>query len=104
MEEEAVRRLADGRIYSGQQAKENGLVDELGGFQAALQEAGKLAGIKGKPRVKEQRPPSLLRWLMDSSGSSSRQPVAVTGGLLYDGFAARLAQGALEPQPQAGEM
>jgi protease-4 len=104
MEEETVRQLADGCIYSGQQAKENGLVDELGGMQAALEEAGELAGIKGKPRLKEERPPTLLRWLMESSSSSARRPIAVTGGLLYDDFAAQLAQGALGPQHRAGEM
>lgn len=37
---EAVRLLADGRIYSGQQGKANGLVDELGGMQEALAAAG----------------------------------------------------------------
>ena len=30
MSEEAVRKIADGRIYDGQQAVENGLVDEIG--------------------------------------------------------------------------
>jgi len=104
MKESAVRRLADGRIYIGQQAKENGLVDELGGFQAALEAAGKLADIKGKPRFKEYRPPSFWRWLLGSTSSAGRHPVAVTGGLLYDGFADRLARGALEPGARPGEM
>lgn len=50
--EERIRELADGRIYSGRQALEAGLVDALGDTQDALELAGKLAGIRGKPRVK----------------------------------------------------
>ncbi|WEG73823.1 signal peptide peptidase SppA [Vagococcus intermedius] len=37
MSEEAVKKIADGRIYDGQQAKENGLVDELGYPDEALE-------------------------------------------------------------------
>lgn len=51
--EDQVRRLADGRIYTGSQAKENGLVDELGGKREAIQLAAELAGIKGEPQVVE---------------------------------------------------
>lgn len=42
-------KLADGRIYTGEQAKKNGLIDELGGFHEAIEAAGKLAMIKGTP-------------------------------------------------------
>lgn len=49
---ERVRELADGRIYSGRQALEAGLVDALGDTQDALELAAKLGGIRGKPRVK----------------------------------------------------
>jgi len=48
---EEVRRLADGRIFTGAQAKELGLVDELGGIWAAIDRAAKLGGIEGEPRV-----------------------------------------------------
>jgi ClpP class serine protease len=43
--------LADGRIFTGAQAKELGLVDELGGIWAAIDRAAKLGGIEGEPRV-----------------------------------------------------
>ncbi len=43
---EDVLALADGRIYSGQQALENGLVDELGNLDAALNKAADLGGIR----------------------------------------------------------
>ncbi|NLP41514.1 MAG: signal peptide peptidase SppA [Veillonellaceae bacterium] len=48
-----VRQLADGRIYTGNQAKELGLVDELGNMYDAIDGTAKLAGIKGKPEIKE---------------------------------------------------
>jgi protease-4 len=52
---ERVRDLADGRIYSGRQAKELGLVDELGDFDAALKATAQLAGIRGKPEVLREK-------------------------------------------------
>ncbi|MCX7780300.1 MAG: signal peptide peptidase SppA [Negativicutes bacterium] len=48
-----VRQLADGRIYTGNQAQQVGLVDSLGNMYDAIEEAAKLAGIPGKPEVKE---------------------------------------------------
>lgn len=54
MEAGKVRTLADGRVYTGLQAKNVGLVDEIGNYYDALAEAGKLAGIEGFPKVKEQ--------------------------------------------------
>lgn len=54
---EKVKELADGSIYTGQQAKENGLIDELGNIQDAIKLAGQLAGIKGEPNIiKEYNP------------------------------------------------
>jgi protease IV len=46
-----VLQLADGRIFSGRQAKKLGLIDDLGGFSDAVALAGRLAGIRGKPEV-----------------------------------------------------
>jgi len=46
-----VIKLADGRIFTGRQALKLGLVDKLGGLQAAISAAAKHAGIKGKPNV-----------------------------------------------------
>lgn len=54
MEAGKVRELADGRIYTGMQAKNVGLVDEIGNYYDALAAAGQLAGIEGMPKVKEQ--------------------------------------------------
>ena len=58
MEQSKVRQLADGRVYTGQQAKNLGLVDEIGDYYDALAAAGELGGIKpgsdGLPAVKER--------------------------------------------------
>jgi protease-4 len=48
---EKVRSLADGRIFSGDQAKTMGLVDELGNLQDTIALAAKMAGIQGEPEV-----------------------------------------------------
>lgn len=48
---EHVRRIADGRVLSGEQAKALRLVDKLGNLQDAIEEAGRLAGISGEPQV-----------------------------------------------------
>jgi len=49
--EEEVRKVADGRVFTGRKAKDLKMVDELGGLQDAVREAGKLAGIRGEPRM-----------------------------------------------------
>lgn len=51
MSDEAVRKLADGRVYTGQEAKKEGLVDELGTYQDAVDAAAKIAGIVGEPKI-----------------------------------------------------
>lgn len=52
LDAEVVKPLADGRIYSGRQALENKLVDKLGDSTDAVELAGQLAGIQGRPKVK----------------------------------------------------
>jgi protease-4 len=48
---EEIEPLADGRVFTGEQAQENGLVDRLGNLQDALDRAAELAGIEGKPVI-----------------------------------------------------
>lgn len=48
---EDVHKLADGRVYTGAQAKQLRLVDELGDLWDAIDRAAKLGGIKGEPKV-----------------------------------------------------
>jgi len=51
LKREDVAKIADGRIFSGEQAKALGLVDSLGNLQDAIGVASELAGIKGEPNV-----------------------------------------------------
>ncbi len=43
---EDLEKIAQGQIWTGEQAKENGLVDEIGGLEAAIEEAAKISGIE----------------------------------------------------------
>jgi protease IV len=66
---EEVRRIADGRIFSGARGKELGLVDLLGNFQDAVELAGELAGIRGEATLVYPKGPApkLLDFLMESA-------------------------------------
>jgi protease-4 len=46
-----VKKIADGRIFTGKKAQQIGLVDEIGNLQDAITLAGKLTGIEGEPDV-----------------------------------------------------
>ncbi len=48
MDMEKVKLLADGRIYTGEEAKTIGLVDRLGNLEDAVEWAGRLGGIEGE--------------------------------------------------------
>ena len=56
MDEAVVRKLSDGRIYSGAQAKALGLVDNFGTLEDAIDLAAKQAGIEAEPAVYYSRP------------------------------------------------
>ncbi|TAN63120.1 signal peptide peptidase SppA [bacterium] len=51
MKTEDVEKLADGRVFTGAEAKTKGLVDSLGDLTDAVELGAKLAGITGKPHV-----------------------------------------------------
>jgi protease-4 len=68
MEREKVLELADGRVYTGKQAKDLGLVDELGDIEDAIQIAGKMGDIEGVPRTIKERPKKVS--LFDIVGST----------------------------------
>jgi protease-4 len=55
MEREDVLKLADGGIFTGSQAKELGLVDELGNLQDAIKIAGEMAGMEEYPHTVKER-------------------------------------------------
>lgn len=51
MKEQDVKAIADGRVWTGQEAKKLKLVDELGDFQDAVEDTAKSVGIKGEPTL-----------------------------------------------------
>jgi len=53
LEIEDVRKFADGRIFTGNQALEISLIDTIGTFDDAITIAGEIGGIKGKPKKVE---------------------------------------------------
>ena len=64
LSKEEVRNLATGQLYTGDQARELGLVDELGGLDTAIDLAAELAGVTA-PQIEYYRPPkSLLESLL----------------------------------------
>jgi protease-4 len=66
LELRAAQALADGRIFTGRQAKEAKLVDELGDLEDAIQLAAEVVGIEGEPKVIEPRRRFSLREILDS--------------------------------------
>lgn len=75
MDEQTVRQIADGRIYTGRQALANGLVDELGTFENAIDKAAELGGISDEePRIIDFREDdSGVFGLLDSLSSTLNQ-------------------------------
>ncbi len=61
LSKEEVRDLATGQIYTGTEARELGLVDELGDLNTAIDLAAGLAGIEA-PIVDYYQPPALTLW------------------------------------------
>lgn len=55
MDHDEVVRIADGRVFTGEQAVRNGLVDTLGTFEDAVHIAAELAGISGEPSLVKER-------------------------------------------------
>jgi protease-4 len=70
--EEEVAKLADGRVFTGEQALSLKLVDEMGNLDDAVRAAAKLAGISGTPGTiyPRKRKPGLFDLLSDSSADS----------------------------------
>ncbi len=66
MEVADVTPLADGRIFTGRQAKDAKLVDELGTLEDAIRLAADLGGIEGEPKVIEPKRRFSIRELLES--------------------------------------
>jgi len=68
-----LKTLAEGRIYTGEEAQQVGLVDEFGNLPDAIERAGRLGGIKGKVKAvyAEKEGFSLLRLLLGQETEES---------------------------------
>ncbi len=63
MDPQKVRELAEGRIYTGNQAKDMGLIDGIGDFYDVVDALKGAAGIKGKPTlIYAEKPFSFSKW------------------------------------------
>jgi len=93
LEREQVEEIAEGRVWSGAQALELGLVDQLGNLQDAIDAAAELAGISNDYSVQTIDPPlsaqeQLLRQFMGNNNASvkwlQKLPGATTLQLLLE--------------------
>ena len=81
---EDIVALADGRIFSGQQALEHKLVDQLGNLTDAIDRAGELGGISGKPKVvRTKRKPSMLERLLGPTGKENLDKLLDSAGVTF---------------------
>ncbi len=86
MDQARVEALADGRIFTGEEAKHLELVDRLGNLEDAVEWAGRMGGIKGK--ISTVYPPekkfSLMKYL---TGSSVKEVISqLINQSLYAGY------------------
>ncbi|MFC1812191.1 signal peptide peptidase SppA [Thermodesulfobacteriota bacterium] len=86
MDESKVESLANGRIFSGKEAKSVGLVDRLGNLEDAIEWAGRMGGIKGKISTvyAKEREFSILKYLIGSTFKELANKAA--NPFLYPGF------------------
>lgn len=84
---EALKQLADGRVFTGRQAQKLGLVDDLGDMGHAVRLAGKLAGVKGAPELVYPTKKKANYWelLMEKAASALVGELNKEGGRLQQG-------------------
>jgi len=75
-----VQPLAQGRVWTGTKAKDLGLVDEIGGLDAAIAEARKLAKLDGLSELEIYPPSPTLRDVLAGWGAV-HAPSGVSGAL-----------------------
>jgi len=79
---EKVREIADGRILSGSQCKDLGLVDQLGNFEDAVELAKALTGIKGEVTLVYPKKPRGKWWNLFLQDTSQAVTKAVRDALM----------------------
>ncbi len=86
-----IEPIARGRVWTGARAKELGLVDELGGLDAALAEARRLGGVDPASELEVYPPPPTLRDLLQGLGGLTGLPFGLGAGAPADAALAALA-------------
>jgi len=69
MKPDDIKAIADGKVWTGEQAKQMKLIDETGDFEAAVKDTAKSVGISGEPTLvrPEKERHTLLDLLMSDS-------------------------------------
>jgi protease-4 len=82
MSEEAVQRVAEGLVWTGAEASQIGLVDKVGGLDAAVAAAAELAGVEEWRTGRTAVPPSFESVLLEELSRSLGASVMAPGGWL----------------------
>jgi len=100
-----VRQIAKGHVWTGVQAKDLGLVDEIGGFYDAVAKAKALANISGEARLRSMSPSGspfeAVQKLLGVSATSARTLAAaawIFGDPRAQGILDEIAQARLRSQ------
>jgi protease IV len=97
MQRDAVHEVAQGRVWTGTDARAKGLVDELGGLDAALADAHRMAGLEPGGALQVYPPEPTLRDILASFGDVGLGASAASGAWLdLAGSAARTLGAELE--------
>ena len=93
MSVEEVEAVASGRVWSGEDALEQGLVDQLGGFEEALSLAAEKSGLEGRPNIRtlgadlrEDLREELLRGLQATNPLIDALPEGLVEMMRYEGL------------------
>lgn len=84
--EKQAKNLAQGQVFTGETAKEKGIIDELGTFQDALAFTAQKAGIQGKPTIihlEDQPFKDVLSLWRDQLGATLRNTLVPSTTLEY---------------------
>lgn len=102
-----VETIAKGRVWSGTQAQENGLVDELGGLHDALDYAAALTGVKGRNQLRVKilpRPKTLVERLLDMMSEYGQVQAAIHSVIHMPSQALQSAQSAWQAVMAVSEL
>lgn len=76
MSDEVVRKIAEGRVWTGTRAKEIGLVDEIGGLDKAIKLAAKLGKVSGYRMVYYPEKKDFMTELMEEVSGDTKMKMA----------------------------